>query len=458
MKRTNFITFHKNGLLFALCCSLVVTLLGYGYIGVGNYFAGRIYPLIKIAEVQAGSYRLDEVIQKLKDIYSPSRPVIFETETKKVSALQGEVGLKIEIDKAVKEAYQSGRTTTFDREIDLKASVDEAKLTNYLRDRFSENIIEPQNAQYKIDDDKLLIEGDRSGKTFDYPSILHNLNRLALSSDPIIIPVILIDSDAKIKTTDLQIIQDKVESEINRKLLISVNAKIYSPNKSDLLSFITISSSANRVDFDLSQENIKTYAEKLASKTDVNPKSDVYYSTGELSEQGFDGKKINLDTATEKIYQALKNNEDSVILESETVSKGKKTIEKPFTPGMYPGKYIEVDLSSQRLYQFEGDRLVGEKVVSTGKWSMPTPVGTFSINSKNPRAYSSTYDLYMPYWMAFIGSKYGLHELPEWANGKKEGQDHLGRPVSHGCIRMGVGDAEQVFNWAEIGTPVVIHK
>ena len=89
---------------------------------------------------------------------------------------------------------------------------------------------------------------------------------------------------------------------------------------------------------------------------------------------------------------------------------------------------------------------------------MPTPVGTFSINSKNPRGYSSTYDLYMPYWMAFIGSKYGLHELPEWANGKKEGQDHLGKPVSHGCIRFGVGDAAAVYDWTEIGTPVVIHK
>jgi len=60
--------------------------------------------------------------------------------------------------------------------------------------------------------------------------------------------------------------------------------------------------------------------------------------------------------------------------------------------------------------------------------------------------------------MAFVGSKYGLHELPEWANGYKEGQNHLGIPVSHGCVRLGIGDAAQVYNWAEVGTPVYIHK
>jgi lipoprotein-anchoring transpeptidase ErfK/SrfK len=53
--------------------------------------------------------------------------------------------------------------------------------------------------------------------------------------------------------------------------------------------------------------------------------------------------------------------------------------------------------------------------------------------------------------------KYGLHELPEWPNGYKEGASHLGIPVSHGCVRLGVGAAVRVFNWVEIGTPVVIY-
>jgi lipoprotein-anchoring transpeptidase ErfK/SrfK len=64
----------------------------------------------------------------------------------------------------------------------------------------------------------------------------------------------------------------------------------------------------------------------------------------------------------------------------------------------------------------------------------------------------------MPYWMAIVpGGKFGIHELPEWPGGYKEGANHLGTPVSHGCVRLGVGPAQTVYNWADIGTPVVVH-
>jgi lipoprotein-anchoring transpeptidase ErfK/SrfK len=60
--------------------------------------------------------------------------------------------------------------------------------------------------------------------------------------------------------------------------------------------------------------------------------------------------------------------------------------------------------------------------------------------------------------MAFIGSEYGIHELPEWPDGTKEGESHLGTPVSHGCVRLGRGDAQAVYDWVEVGTPVFIHR
>jgi lipoprotein-anchoring transpeptidase ErfK/SrfK len=29
--------------------------------------------------------------------------------------------------------------------------------------------------------------------------------------------------------------------------------------------------------------------------------------------------------------------------------------------------------------------------------------------------------------------------------------------VSHGCIRLGIGPAETLYNWTEVGTPVYIY-
>lgn len=121
-------------------------------------------------------------------------------------------------------------------------------------------------------------------------------------------------------------------------------------------------------------------------------------------------------------------------------------------------KRIEVSLSKQRLRYYLGDMLLGKTTVSTGKASTPTPVGEFAIANKAPRAWSKRASLWMPYWMGFSGGKYGIHELPEWPGGRKEGQNHLGTPVSGGCIRLGVKEAKKLYDWTPIGTRLIIKK
>jgi len=122
------------------------------------------------------------------------------------------------------------------------------------------------------------------------------------------------------------------------------------------------------------------------------------------------------------------------------------------------GKYIDINVKSQVMTIFEDGKLLDAFLISSGKAGMPTPQGTFKVYNKFPRAWSKKYGLYMPYWMAIAPSgQFGIHELPEWPGGYKEGAAHLGIPVSHGCVRLGIGPAERVYNWAELGTPVVAH-
>lgn len=123
------------------------------------------------------------------------------------------------------------------------------------------------------------------------------------------------------------------------------------------------------------------------------------------------------------------------------------------------GKYIDINLRSQVMTIFENGQVLDAYMVSSGKRGLETPQGTFHIANKAPRAWSKAYGLYMPYWMALVASgQFGIHELPEWPSGYKEGAAHLGTPVSHGCVRLGVGPAERVYNWTEVGTPVVVHS
>jgi hypothetical protein len=120
-------------------------------------------------------------------------------------------------------------------------------------------------------------------------------------------------------------------------------------------------------------------------------------------------------------------------------------------------KKIEINLKTQKLQYFLGGVNLGEYSVSTGKKSTPTPKGSFVIKNKSLRPKSQTYGLWMPYWMGLSAAGVGIHELPEWGKGIKEGASHLGQPVSHGCIRLGVGPAQKMYEWAEIGTEVKVY-
>lgn len=122
------------------------------------------------------------------------------------------------------------------------------------------------------------------------------------------------------------------------------------------------------------------------------------------------------------------------------------------------GKIIEIGIKEQILRYKIGKVILGEYKVSTGSYQYPTPLGEFFIDKKIKRAYSKKWSLWMPYFLSIRNGWFGIHELPEWSNGKKEGENHLGQRVSHGCVRLGVGPAEKIYNWADIGTKVIIKR
>lgn len=118
---------------------------------------------------------------------------------------------------------------------------------------------------------------------------------------------------------------------------------------------------------------------------------------------------------------------------------------------------VEINLSPQTMSYFVAGKKWREFPVSTGKPSLPTPVGKFVVINKIEKAWSKTYGLWMPFWSGLDRGGIGIHELPFWPSGYREGKDHLGQAVSHGCIRLGIGAAEYVYNRLDIGAEVIIN-
>ena len=66
---------------------------------------------------------------------------------------------------------------------------------------------------------------------------------------------------------------------------------------------------------------------------------------------------------------------------------------------------------------------------------------------------------WMPDWMGiyYAGDlENGFHALPILPNGQRLWANDLGTPVSYGCIVLGVQEAQELYNWASVGTTVRI--
>lgn len=115
-------------------------------------------------------------------------------------------------------------------------------------------------------------------------------------------------------------------------------------------------------------------------------------------------------------------------------------------------KWIEIDLSEQRLYAHEGQKTVFKALVSTGIARYPTLTGRFKIYAKYraTRMTGPGYDLPNVPWTMFYSGNYAIHGT-YWHN-------NFGRPMSHGCINMKTVEAKWLYNWAPKGTLVVIHR
>lgn len=127
-------------------------------------------------------------------------------------------------------------------------------------------------------------------------------------------------------------------------------------------------------------------------------------------------------------------------------------------PSYGGSKYILVDISEQHMYVYEANSLIYSFVVSTGI-NNGTRAGHFAVQSKIPNAYGSTWNIWMPYWLGIYwsaGLENGIHALPILPNGATLWAGFLGRPISYGCVVLGTYDAQVLYDWAEMGTPVEI--
>jgi len=115
------------------------------------------------------------------------------------------------------------------------------------------------------------------------------------------------------------------------------------------------------------------------------------------------------------------------------------------------GRWIDVNLSAQRVTAYQGNTPVRSTLASTGLPRTPTPTGRYRIYVKYVSTLMSGPGYYLPnvpYTMYFYRG-YGLHGTYWHSN--------FGHPMSHGCVNLPTPEAQWLYNWASVGTLVNIH-
>ncbi len=123
-------------------------------------------------------------------------------------------------------------------------------------------------------------------------------------------------------------------------------------------------------------------------------------------------------------------------------------------------KRIIVDVSEEKLYAYDGDKLFMEEPISTGLELTPTARGTFHIFKMTPSRFmqgpipgvsEQEYDLPGVPWDLYFTESGSVIHGAYWHN-------KFGQPWSHGCVNLPTDKAKELYLWADLGTPVTVRN
>jgi lipoprotein-anchoring transpeptidase ErfK/SrfK len=181
-----------------------------------------------------------------------------------------------------------------------------------------------------------------------------------------------------------------------------------------------------------------------------NHPGSINYLAGQLpgaSDQG------TFQSISSQLYQEKQSLASAIYLKQQV----------PVTYNAGVGKVIVISLSRQVLTAYQDGNAILTTFVATGRPQLPTPPGVYHIFARyspykmiSPWGYGSPY-WYPPSWtnfaMEFIGGGYFIHDAP-WRSWYGPGANLYNG--THGCVNVSYSPMVTLWNWAPIGTTVVV--
>lgn len=220
------------------------------------------------------------------------------------------------------------------------------------------------------------------------------------------------------------------------------NLQTYANEKNNWQIQSQINDFKTRVDNFTALENVKKTSFEELEKVSQNEILPI------LAKTKSDVEKLKVEEAAirQKLIDAEKNN-----------WQNQSAPQAPL--GATVPKQIFVKLSTQRMYLYDQGEIIKSGAVTTGKEKFETVTGTYAIYAKKKGAVLKSpfpdieYEIPVDYWIPFFEG-YGFHDA-KWRKGKFGDQSYK-KEGSHGCVNTPDNLIKFIYDWADIGTKVVI--
>ncbi len=450
--------------------------LGFLFIGANLLFAavysGRIYPNVKVGTLNLGGMSRNEASIAMRREISSYR-INLKIDSKTYEVHPSQLGASYEIDPTIDSAMSMGRedvlplvtliTTHNIKPLSFAYTLDKDKLQAYAQKVMSEQAEAPVDATVVINDGKIAVKPDQSGLGVVQGALVSLLQQ-GIDTHAGVLQVHRAPVAADIQATEANAAAQAAQQIIGTVVTLKYADKQFIPTPNEIGGWLRFNKTDDgKLAITLDGDSVNAYVVKLAGGIDVAAVTkQVSVVNGEVrsSEGGLDGLAVDRDVLARALTDNLlaKKAGDIAIT---TVPVAFKTVYNR-TVNLGDGRYVEINLSIQHLWAYDGHQVVFDSAITSGAtgYGFATVEGLFAVQAKQTDRYLDgrlspyPYYVHVDYWMPFYGD-YGMHDA-SW-RAAFGGQDYYYQG-SHGCVNLPAATAAWLYNFVSVGTPVWVHE
>lgn len=435
---------------------------------LGQYYKNRAMPGVVVAGVGSGAKSSSEIKTQLENQLSELK-FTFQYNEKKLEPTLEEIGYQADVEKTLENAHKAKREDgIFTRiafwkkaEVPVVYTVNDTLLDQYLETKLPELAKAPQDAQLQFDAKQALfvITPQSEGQGADDAKLKKYIETNAYNLQPATFQVETAKKTPTITEEKLKPLVAPANDLITKRVVLTGLGYTYQAKPSEIAAWLTPTPKEDgSVELVVDTAKIQSYVDSI-SKRISNAPVDKKVLTDESS-----GNEVVIQSGRDGTELAGKSELAAAIADALNKKSGttqtmniQTAAHKTVNMSAYD-KWIEVDLSEQRTTAYERTTPVKNFIIASGTKGHETVTGEFAIWLKvrkqtmqgGSRADGSYYSIPNVEWVSYFYKDYALHGA--WWREK------FGAPASHGCVNMTNADASWVYEWAPVGTKVIVHQ